>query len=427
MFNVDKKEIGLYLADLIHKSRFTSARQFGIAYLNLRYGYVDQDAIPNIQNRISQITNGNKWIQIEDLPIFAELLDVSVEDIVSAGTSSAASSSRVTNYSIAHSDDASVWEAYIQRKDKLILNPDEYNKTVIDYALEASNYAFLKYLMSKKLIWFVGKNPAEYHTNFGEYGAGFGAGTDIKRRGVGDIDILDTWLKDKDDLRFKMMSLAVKNKDFDMLDRLHAREIPLLYTISHFITHNPMENELPFSKNTERFTKDLASCPSTPLAYFFEPFTIESAIVAEKNTFFFPYAGVLLDCMIRQREKRVSLFIEKAARYNQDVLDKLNKAIAECIETGSRYYESLNCPELYDESFIKSEALSGFYFYPNTGFLSFTSARFSKNAADKGFITNIVRITARSSDPELQFLIDKLNETYETMTKIYTEKENKHV
>ena len=84
MFTIDKKEIGHHIADLISESRFKSARRFGIEYLKARYGSADADAIPNIQNRICQITKGNKWIQIEDLPIFSELLEVSIEDIIIA-------------------------------------------------------------------------------------------------------------------------------------------------------------------------------------------------------------------------------------------------------------------------------------------------------------------------------------------------------
>ena len=57
MFTLDKVEIGRHIADLIDESRFKSARQFGIEYLRVRYGSVDEDAIPNIQNRISQIIN----------------------------------------------------------------------------------------------------------------------------------------------------------------------------------------------------------------------------------------------------------------------------------------------------------------------------------------------------------------------------------
>lgn len=426
MFTVDKSEIGHHIADLINESRFKSARQFGIAYLKLRYGSVDEDAIPNIQNRISQITQGNKWIQIEDLPIFAELLGVSIEDIVSAGASSPASSSRVTNYSIAHSDDPSEWSSYIQREDNLVLNPDEYNKTVIDYALEAGNYTFLKYLMENEYIWFIGDDKDEYHDGCGEYGAGFGAGTKIKRRDIGCTDTLNTWLKDKDDLRFKMMSLAIKNRDFSMLDCLRAREIPMLYTISHFPWFNQRGDNLPISKNVERFLENLASCPNTTLSYFFEPFPVKSVIRDEENTFIFPYAGPLLDYMVEQGSKNTTRFIEKATGRNKDVFHTLQSAIDECIKTCKDYYEPLARPEFYNESLIKTEALQYFYFYPNTGFVTFTSARLSKDDVMKGFITNIVHMTAKSSDPEIQFLIDELNESYESIRNISKEKDANH-
>ncbi|MDE5590673.1 MAG: hypothetical protein K2J60_16290 [Acetatifactor sp.] len=427
MFEVDKEKIGKHIAELIDASEYKSDRQFGIAYLKLRYGSLDEAAIPNIQNRICQIKKGNKWIQIEDLPIFAELLRVSIEDIVSAGTSYAPVTSRVTNYSIASSNDPDEFEAYVKRADKLFLNPDEYNKTVIDYALEAGNYQFLKYLMDKKHIWFVGPDKKEYHNSFGEYAAGFGAGTDIKRRAPGYVDILDTWLKDKDDLRFKMISLAIKHNDFDMLNRLHAKEIPLLYTINHFLIFNPKEDKLPESKNVTQFLQNIATCPNTTLAYFFEPFTIESAIGDDKNTFFFPYAGNVLDIMIKNKASNTARFIEMATKYNKTVLAQLLKQIDNGINLSKEYYDRLNCPEVYNDVFIRNEALRDYYFYSNTGFVAFTAPRFAKKDAVNGFITNVIHVTSKSSDAELQFLINELNEIYDTFVKYLDEKENCHL
>ena len=427
MFTVDKKEIGQHIADLISESRFKSARQFGIEYLKVRYGSVNVDAISNIQNRICQISKGNKWIQIEDLPIFAELLEVSIEDIISAGNFSPKASNHVTNYSIAHSNNPEVWKDYIQRKDKLVLNPDEYNKTVIDYALEAGNYPFLKYLIDSNYIWFVGDNKQEYHESFGKYGACFGAGTNIKRRDSGYIDNLEIWLKDKDDLRFKLMALAIKNKDFDMLDRLHAREVPMLYKLSHLYGWHPHEYKLPQSKNTEQFIKCLALCTNTTLSYFFEPFTIESAYRGEKNTFIFPYAGVLLEQMIKQKNHNAHYFIEKTIKHNKGVLNLLNKAIDESTKSCNAYYERLKLSNTYTKQFIKAEATRDLYLYPDIDFVAFTYPRLIGTEVIKGFITNVVHITAKSSDSEVQFLINELNYTYESIQKLYAEKEVKHV
>ena len=219
--------------------------------------------------------------------------------------------------------------------------------------------------------------------------------TDIKRRTVGYNDTLDTWLKDKDDLRFKMMSLAIKNKDFEMLTRLHAREIPLLYTINHFLTFNPREDKLPESKNIEQFTQSLASCSNTTLAYFFDSFTVESTIRDEKNTFIFPYAGAVLNQMIKRKEKSAARFIEKVTKWNKQILSQLKEAIDDSVAACKDYYAPLNCPDIYNEAFLRAEALRDYYFYPNTGFVAFTNARFSKKAAIRGFITNVPAPPAR--------------------------------
>ena len=76
----------------------------------------------------------------------------------------------------------------MHREDKLILNCDEYGKTVLDYALEFKNLEFLKYLMEKKYIWFVDMdiNPKEYFTEC--HGLSFGSGTSIKRRSFQEMD-----------------------------------------------------------------------------------------------------------------------------------------------------------------------------------------------------------------------------------------------
>ena len=423
MFTVDKEAIGRHIAELIERN-YKKARRFGIEYLSKRYPDWSEDeinaAIPNIQNRITQITKGNKWIQIEDLPYFAELLGVSVEDILSAGTSSPESAGRVTNYSIAHSADRAAWEAYLQREDKLFMNPDEYNKTVIDYALEAGNYPFLKYLMDTGHIWFVGEDKSAYFGGFGDEPVCFGAGTDVKKRDVTQTDSLNFWLTDKDDLRYKLMSLAVRNKDFDTLDGLHAREIPALYRIDFFSGLDPWGDKLRHSKNTEQFIKDLAACPkNSVLAYFFEPFTVKSTFQNRENTYIFPYAGKLLDQMVKQKSRNAANFIEMATKRNKEVLNSLNKAVAESIEDTRTFYKSFDFPE----SYIREVALRDLRFYPETGFIAFTSAHFSKKDRAKGLITNAVHMTVKSTDPVLQLLIDGLNETYETIAKTCEKKE----
>lgn len=103
---------GAYLAELIDR-RYPSRRAFCKAYLRCAGEEPTADALNNMSNRLSQIIKGRKSIQTYDLLHFSQLLGVSCEQILSAGTYAVPVANRVTNYAIAHSSDPAEWEAYI--------------------------------------------------------------------------------------------------------------------------------------------------------------------------------------------------------------------------------------------------------------------------------------------------------------------------
>ena len=423
MFKINNVKTGKHLGDLIKNSEHKNDRQFCIAYLTLRDGEANPDDIPKMQNRICQIKNGKKGVQIEDLPIFSDLLGVSIEDILSAGTALTPVLNRKTNYSIAFSKNPDEWEAYIQRDDKLILNPDEYDKTAIDYALEAGNYPFLKYLTQKGYIWFVGDDKKEYYSGFMEdgYYSGFGAGTSIERRKLGSSDILGIRLKSQDDLRFKMIALAIRNNDLEMLSVLHAREIPLLYTINS-IQHRTLKGKLlPSSLNIEQMIDSIAASKNTAISYFFEEFETESAYTSLRSTFVFPYAGQVLNALIsNKRVFESKLFLEKAIEHNKRVQKKLQELVDESKASCKEFYNA--APDNYhDEPYFHRKAWSEYYFYPENGFIAYHMPRYFKNGT--GFITNVINVTVSSTNKEVQFLIDELKKTYNTLIKQYEKKE----
>ena len=410
MFKTNNEKIGKHLGDLIKKSEYKNDRQFCIAYLTLRDGEANPDDIQKMQNRICQIKNGKKGVQIEDLPIFSDLLGVSFEDILSAGTALTPVLNRKTNYSIAFSKDPAEWEAYIQRDDKLILNPDEYDKTAIDYALEAGNYPFLKYLTEKGYIWFVGDDKKEYNL-------AFGAGTSIKRREVGFLDTLDSRMKYQDDLRFKMIALAIRDNDFEMLSDLHAREIPLLYTINPIQHWTLKDKQLPSSSNVEQMINSIAASKNTAISYFFEEFDT-AELNSLRSTFVFPYAGQVLDALISSKRTFESkLFLEKAIEHNKKVQRKLQKLVDKSKVSCKELYSATPNNNYYDEAYFRREAWREYYFYPENGFIAY----YSKNTT--GFITNVINVTVSSTDKEVQFLIDELKKTYNTFIKQYEKKE----
>lgn len=228
MFEIEKDnaKIGKHLEKLI-LSKHKSIRQFCEKYLkcvNENDNYqVEVKELDNMATRMSAIIKGKKSIQFYDLPIFCKLLEVSCEEIITAGRHYEPISGHVTNYEIAFSKDSNKWEKYINRPDKLILNSDEYCKTVIDYALEFKNYDFLKYLMDKNYIWFVDNSEDNGKKYIFNRAFRFGAGTSIKKRKIYDVDSLDAELMNpekENKLRQSLISLAIENRDIPMLASL---------------------------------------------------------------------------------------------------------------------------------------------------------------------------------------------------------------
>lgn len=221
------------------ENKYDSARQFAKAYIEIDRGGASEDEIQKMANRLSQIKKGMRAIQLYDLPIFSQLLEVSYEQILSAGKSGVSQNNRMTNFTIAQSHNRKVWMSYIEKKDKPILNPDEYGKTVLDYAIEFSNYDFLKFLMDENYIWFDSRKDKDYIMTFG-------AGTSIQRikfeeceNGVfvrlPGMDDLQYKLATEDQLRMHIISLATDHNDLKTLEKLCAREIPELYYKVHYL------------------------------------------------------------------------------------------------------------------------------------------------------------------------------------------------
>ena len=403
----DNKAIGKYITDLIQDNNYNSDREFCRHYIALKFHKkvedVDGSEIQNMANRLCQIKKGEKGIQIEDLPLFSTLLGVSVDAILSAGTFLAPATSRLTNYTIAHSDNPDQWEAYVNREDKLILNPDEYNKTVIDYALDAGNYPFLKYLMDKEYIWFVGEDIDQYFFSFG-------AGTSIERRHL-DYDNLDIRMKETDELRLRMIVLAIKNGDLKVLESLHAREIPLLYNLSAFSHHSIKDWPSP-SRSIEQLIESLSECDNSVLSYFFEEFEIESDRSAWSSTFVFPYASLLLDALVNKNRKSESKhFLEKAIAHNEKTLGLLTKLTSKSKQYFKHLLSKTDRFITYSDDYFDHEIWRDYVVYPQLHFVAYHMPYAVKDSF--GFVTNIFKVSAHSSDKEIQLLINELNQTYD--------------
>ena len=409
MFKIDNNQkIGSYLNSII-KQKHPNIRQFCIAYLK-KIGDTNpsDDDISKMQNKMSQIIKGNKSIQTYDLPVFCDLLGVSCEQILSAGKCYVPISGHITNYEIAFSKSQKEWEEYIERDDKLFLNPDEYNKTVIDYAIEFKNYKFLKFLMDKKYIWFVDESKNDCTDRL----FGFGAGTSIKRREIGYQDTLNTKLQynsEEQGLRQKVIALAMENNDFDTLTDLRAREVPALYQLCSYC------NAQIKCKNyyNEAVIEEIAKSDDKVLDYFSKDFTIIDQF-GQEHRMIYPYMSQLLERLIKCRNRYAEALLRRSIEHNQKIHEQLSQIIAEDFETAKSYLnnDSYKVPA---ETII-AQTMNYFQFDSDDGFLSYISA--SQRKDNKRFCANIVCVNVKSNDLLISSLIEQLNKSYDSVKNI---------
>ena len=404
MFKVEKNndKIGMYLANIIEQ-KFDSKRAFCRAYILATGDDPTSETITNMSNRLNQIIKGRKSIQTYDLPYFTELLGLSCEQILSAGECSAPTAKRVTNYSVACSIDPAEWERYINRADKLVLNSDEYGKTVLDYALEFGNYEFIKFLMANKYIWFDSGNDRDYVLTFG-------AGTSIQRRPSNLIDYdLESQLRFKDELRINLIALAADNNDFGMLTALRARENPQLYFRAHYLSGQHPDFSVGYS---ERMIKHIAKSSEYVLDYFTDPFEIRDQTryrdgSSRTHTFMFPYISKLLDQLVATNSKFTETALKKAKKHNDATYKKLRELIL-AIKNDEEY-----APE-YRKGLWISICQQDLDFYDDGDIVMFKAflSPFATMRQIDGIITNVPHVTKIPSSPILKHLAEELNDSY---------------
>lgn len=392
MFKLDKDEIGIYLGRLIKESGL-SDRQFAIKCLEKR-GWNDnnRETIQNMQNRICSIKKGRKWIQVEDLPIFSDILGVTIEELLSAGDFFVPDASRMTNYSVAFSNDPEIWKAYIYHEDGIFLNYDEYGKSIIDYALQFKNYELLKYLLDEGIIWFVKDNHDGYFYRFG-------AGTSIKkRRNIDDY----TWeykITKEDSLRTDMAGLAIERHDYDMLKALHARETPELYYGPGVIPNHNTECFI-----NERLIDVVARSDIMVLQYFTDSFSVDDPN-QKWNHCIFPYVSELVSKLIQFKSKYTKEVLQRIERHNSIALSTVEKLVSEEIKKLKPKYEAnLSAVDL------RSIAMH-FYFVGEDKH----SIRYTTLETKKSFASVIVSIEEKTGNDELDKIIGNINSLYEKL------------
>ena len=334
---VDKKKVGAHLKKLVEESQYPSNRQFGKACLKMM-GCNDPDDVElnRMNNRLSQIFNGQKGIQMEDMLIFSDLLEVSCEEILSAGERHVPISGHMTNYDIAFSQDKELWSSYMKREDKMFLNSDEYGKTVIDYAIEFKNYPFIKWLLDDEFIWLV--DNSEYR----QFGYSYGGGTSIEKRAPWDMDnAVPLQVKYDDQLRLKIIALALENEDYDVLDEFRARETPFLHRVGYL-----NDRDDAYQYYNEDYIHAIANASDNVLEYFAREFELVSNL-KWKSQFIYPFLGEVIEVLVEDHQfKKAEFLAQHVLTHNQNTYEQVESLIniaytAACDEWGDKLTEDL--------------------------------------------------------------------------------------
>lgn len=421
MYELNDKKIGAHLKELINQSGYKTTADFCRAYLKLKQPSqeITETILQKERNRFGAILKGGKKIQAHDLPVVSKLLGVSYEEILSAGKNYAPTRNHITNYDIAQSEDRNVWDEYMKREDRLFLNCDEYRKTVIDYALEFKNYAFMKYLLEEKFIWFVDPNAdvCDYY--------GYRAGTSIRHKdlpGNYQANTLPAEIEFQDRLRTQTIALAIENEDYGILESLRAREIPEM----HKLTWNGINPA--FIYKNEALIEAIANSENEKIIdYFSDEFNIMS-INNKEITVVFPYLGDVIESMLNnKKEKSAEITLKKAISHNKAVFSNINDMIKRacqlhhysqteqmerlikiCTETGCSVNDA-NVIKSFKENADNYEYIYSAFHIDEYNYVSF---HYHDNGRYSDIMTNICKVTSKKGSSGIKSLVKELNDWY---------------
>lgn len=389
------EEIGKYLFKLIDEKsdKFKSGRDFCKQYLFLEKGeQPSDDEIQKQANRLSGIKSGKYGLQIQDLGYYTELLEITCEELLSAGKSKPAFPDRYSNYTFAHSTDRGYWVRYINNDDKLFLNADEYGKTILDYAFECENYGLIKFLTENNYITIVDNESTK------DYVMTFMPPDKAMKYMSRNANKLNDEIINNDKIRTTVVALAIKKNDKYFLTKLRAREIPALYSVCEYGFSTQFDNFE--SSYNDKLTNAVANADKEILGYFSEPFSIKSE--HSEGVFIYPFLGRLLDKMISENNKNTVYVLERTLDYNSNVLNELSEKIAQSYIMYKKYCDD-------------KEAFSGAvkYFDMNdNGVFTFMNYDPSDTSNLIKMKSNVIHISKRSKDEKVNELISKINKIY---------------
>ena len=260
--------------------------------------------------------------------------------------------------------------------------------------------------MEQNHIYFVGPDEKDYVRNFG-------AGVKVQRSAFPPRprDPLVYQMAEEQSLRLRMLLLAVKRCDLEMLKRLHAREIAAYYQASALGRDTPAEvdgrrrngiDETLWAAEEELLDAIAEADEKTP-AYFAEEFEIKN-MFSEVNRFLYPRLPELAARLLEKGNiNGARLLRQSAVEHNRNAyaeLAELMRGLVEAAQTRRPCWVGER--ERYDE-WMTAQMMSEFEC--KDGYVLDRDP-----AAKQGIVTNLPRMPEdASADGETGRLIQELN------------------
>lgn len=391
-------EIGGYLKHLI-LGKYESERQFCRAYLRMQESEETETEVQKMANRISQIIQGNKDIQLTDIPVFSILLGVSPEEILSGGKNHVPVGFHLTNASVARSKKPDVWKKYLSMETEY--DVDEYGKTLVEYAVEYKNYELIRYLVENGEIWVQGASRIEQQA--------FGLGAVFSKMAMQpdtsgwctlpkkmERGYAPSKLTFSAELRNQAIVLAIETRDVDMLKQMRAREIP-----EQYIACRGWDLDWNGEYAPEILTA-LMDADEAVLAYFTEEFTIKDRFGYEER-WLTPFFDELLARMLETNHAIAKQMLYTAIKHNQYADDKLQKLFGSILDSyNESYFESE-----YGRNIVREDIMRDHYLSEDGRWILFVDVQ-----AKERLTTNLIRVDADKCGTELQHMAMEVNEIY---------------
>ncbi len=335
------RDIGEYLFDCMRNKNYISVRQFAKDCLERKGKIINEETIRRESNRFYQIMKGEKRIQQEDLPYVCDMLDITCENLLSAGRNEIPREKRMANYNVASSADPAEWEKYMNIEGRPCLKADEYGKTILDYAVEFGNFDFVNYLFENDYLTTEKKTKAlgtfSIECSLPVIGEKIGSDSSMCH--------LSTELEHSYKLQCGLAALAVRSENYELAKKLISREIPRDAKETAALHREIIRNgDLKFPE------------------WLTEEHEITTKII-NNSDFIYANLGDLIKCAVDKcaDDKIIDFLIEKAVNHNSKVIENLKKHMYECSDDAYVFRKDLHLVEF--DSVKSSENKPMRYFY----------------------------------------------------------------